>query len=320
MSQWKDLRWFLVLNGIADAWMWAFDADRWELRLGHPAMGTMGILPRPGEPVATLSDALWLADAVAFDHDAPVGVQPAWEGDWPDMTPKDPAALPASQPINPFEGPLLRWYWEQLNMAYGAAAELRFNGSYVLHYGEEDEGSPSTAFAQRFRGREELVSMYVMSARQADPLSEYLCLYRLLEGKDMQNGKTFARQNINQLSTFDFGILRIIGADDIYENATNAFEVYRKRALDELANLKGAGIDAVDRLYRIRNSLAHGKVDVLLPDDGEPFHCPFPVLLTNGRSSWASRCIGATSMQRPLRNCSRCWVQHGTGRNHRGSR
>jgi hypothetical protein len=51
VSEWADLRWFLVLNGIADAWMWAFDADRWQLRFGHPAMGTMGILPMPGEPV-----------------------------------------------------------------------------------------------------------------------------------------------------------------------------------------------------------------------------------------------------------------------------
>lgn len=79
MSEWADLRWFLVLNGIADAWMWAFDADRFQLRFGHPAMGTMGILPMTGEPVATQSDALWLADVVAFDHDAPVGVSLAWE-------------------------------------------------------------------------------------------------------------------------------------------------------------------------------------------------------------------------------------------------
>ena len=77
MNPWENLRWFLVLNGIADAWMWGFDADRWQLRFDNPAMGTLGILPAPGDPVATLSDALWLADVVAFDHDAPVGVSPA---------------------------------------------------------------------------------------------------------------------------------------------------------------------------------------------------------------------------------------------------
>ena len=205
MNEWEDLRWFLVLNGIADAWMWTFDADRWEMRFGHPAGGTMGILPRPGEPVATLSDALWLADAVAFDHDAPVWVAPAWEGEWPDMTPKDPAAMPPIQPINPFDGSLLHWYWEHQNMACGAAAELRFNGSYVLRYDGEDTAAPSTAFARRFEGIEQLVSLYAMAARQADPLTEYLCLYRLLEGKDKTNGKTFASGNIERLAGFNYG-------------------------------------------------------------------------------------------------------------------
>ena len=65
--------------------------------------------------------------------------------------------------------------------------------------------------------------------------------------------------------------LRIVGPDDKYETAINAFEVYRRQALDEIAYVKAAGDDVVDRLYRIRNSLAHGKVDVLVADDGEPF-------------------------------------------------
>jgi hypothetical protein len=85
------------------------------------------------------------------------------------------------------------------------------------------------------------------------------------------NGKKFAARNISRLASFDFGQLRIIGLDDKYETAINAFEVYRRQALDEVATLEAAGDTVVDRLYRIRNSLAHGKVDVLLPDDGEPF-------------------------------------------------
>jgi hypothetical protein len=272
MNPWENLRWFLVLNGIADAWMWGFDADRWQLRFDNPAMGTLGILPAPGDPVATLSDALWLADVVAFDHDAPVGVSPAWTGVWPEMTPKDPSAVPVTQPINPFEGQLLHWYWEHLNMAYAAAAELRFNGSFVLRYDEAIDGSPDTSFSDRFRGREQLVSMYAMAARQADPLSEYLCLYRLLEAADGRNGRTFTQATIKRLDTYAFGELRVVGPDDSYENATNAFEIYRKRALDEVMSLSDADVDVPNRLYGIRNSLAHGKDDVLVPDDGKLFH------------------------------------------------
>jgi len=269
MGEWTDLRWFLVLNGIADAWMWAVDADRWQLRFGHPAMGTMGILPMPGEPVATLSDALWLADVLAFDHDAPVGVSPAWEGEWPDMNPKDTRAVPASQPVHPFDDQLLHWYWDHLNAAYGAAAELRFNDSYVLRYDPDDIHAPSTRFSERFRGREEIVSLYAMAARQADLLSEYLCLYRVLEAVDGGNGKRFAATTLDRLADHDFGQLMVVEPHETYEDGTNAFEVYRERALRELDDLQAADVPAY--LYGIRNSLAHGKKDVLVPRAGDQF-------------------------------------------------
>src|SRR5438445_738386 len=81
--------------------------------------------------------------------------------------------------------------WDSLTAVYGSAAELRFNGSYVIRYGGEDP-APVTDFIHRFIGREELVSMYAMAARQADQLSEYLCLYRILEAADQRNGKIFA--------------------------------------------------------------------------------------------------------------------------------
>ena len=79
-SRWDDLRWLIVFNGIADRWLWSFDADGWRLRYEDPANGTLGVLPiDDGQPV-TLGDAMWLADVFAYDHDAPVGVSPGMEG------------------------------------------------------------------------------------------------------------------------------------------------------------------------------------------------------------------------------------------------
>ena len=65
MSDWDDLRWFLVMNGTADAWLCQVDAGRWLLRFDHPARCMIGVMPRSGEPVASLEDALWLADLPA---------------------------------------------------------------------------------------------------------------------------------------------------------------------------------------------------------------------------------------------------------------
>lgn len=70
MGPWENVRWRVVLNGIADAWLWGFDADGWRLRPGDPARGMLGILPMQGGRRAGLDDAVWLADAIAFAHSA----------------------------------------------------------------------------------------------------------------------------------------------------------------------------------------------------------------------------------------------------------
>jgi hypothetical protein len=274
MGEWDDLRWFIVFNGIADAWLWGFDADGWRLRHGSPAGGALGILPeRDGGEVAKLEDALWLADALAFDHDAPVGVRPAVSGAWPRTEPIDPMALPPSQPLEPFEGPLASWYWDALASAYSAAADLRFNSSYVIRY-DGASSSPSTDFKERFRGKEPVLSMYAMAVRQADILSEYLCLYRVLESADGANGKEHAAAELPDLTRWNYGSLSVARTAP-FEGQTpfiDVFDTYKQRASAELQRLAEAGVsDVPHHLYRIRNSLAHGKIDVLAGANGAGF-------------------------------------------------
>jgi hypothetical protein len=137
-------------------------------------------------------------------------------------------------------------------------------------YGEE--GSPSTDFSARFRGREELVGLYAVAARQADILSEYLCLYRVLEAADGQNGKAFSSAKLGDLLATHFGDLRVIGLDLEYDTAPNVFGVYKERSRRELESLASEGVHDVPKyLYEIRNSLAHGKHDVLTARSGERF-------------------------------------------------
>jgi hypothetical protein len=255
--------WILVFNGIADRWLWGFEADGWRLAYSDPAYGALRILPSGQGPAATMEDALWLADALAFDHDAPVGIAPS--ALYADPTGRlCPTELtPPDQPIHPFDGEWSRWYWYSINQALVAAADLRFNGSYVIRY-EPDAESPRTDFSMRFHGREGLVSMYAMAARQPDRLSEYLCLYRILEAADKQNGKCFAASEIDNVMRRDFGVLRVVGDDLSFEAAPNVFEIYRQRAQAELLRLEASGVtDVAQHLYGVRNSLAHGKHGVL---------------------------------------------------------
>lgn len=267
-----NLTWFVVFNGTADRWLWSFEADGWRLVHPNPGYSALAIEPLTdnGSP-ASIEDARWLADALAFDHDAPVGIKPAWAGIYPNQHPRDPAATPAVLPVGAQADSFSTdGYWQALNTAYSAAAELRMTYAYVLRYDQEDT-APSTDFTARFAGHEELVVLYAMAARQADVLTEYLCLYRILEAADGQNGKTFSATHLADVATKDYGELRVIVRlfDD---EELNAFEVYRNRAENELNRLRLEGIvDVPTHLYAIRNSLAHGKHGVLTPSDPARF-------------------------------------------------
>jgi hypothetical protein len=53
-----NLHWFVVFNGTADRWLWAFETDRWRLLYFNPPYSSLGIAPlRDGDAPATIEDA-----------------------------------------------------------------------------------------------------------------------------------------------------------------------------------------------------------------------------------------------------------------------
>lgn len=259
---WKRASWFIAFPGIADANLWSFDVDgQWRLDHDNPAGATLAILPvDPRGRRARISDAVWIADCIAFDHDAPIGVFPSASNER------------TSFPHQPVVGALAdgaRWYFDALRQAFYVAATIRFGESYCVRYELDEDSPPSTDFRIRFAGKEHLVALYAMAARQADVLSEYLFLYRLLEAGDGSNGTAYIEANIDAVASHDFGVLRVYRSleDDDW---VNAFEVYRQRATRELRKLRRRGTktpaEVASHLYAIRNSLAHGKASTRVTD------------------------------------------------------
>jgi hypothetical protein len=133
------------------------------------------------------------------------------------------------------------WYFKEQLTAFAMVAEMRFGESYCLRYNPDDQQSPSTDFDSRFAGREKLVALYAMGARQADLLSEYVCLYRVLEAADGANGVTFIKQHLGGIQSRDFGYLGVAPVPLSGGKWTNAFAVYRRRAIREVARLRASG-------------------------------------------------------------------------------
>ncbi len=262
MVDWSRASWFIAFPGIADAYLWGFDVDgTWRLDHGDPARGTLAILPATSRGRrATFTEAVRIADCIAFDHDAPIGLFPSASNKRTSFPHRPIVEMPVDPAL---------WYFDDLLKAFYAAAEIRFGESYCVRYGIPEDRAPSTDFQNRFADKQHLVSLYAMAARQADVLSEYLCLYRLLEARGGSNGKAFASANLASIGSYDFGVLRVYRSleDDDW---VNAFEVYRVRAKRELARLRRDGMttptQVAARLYAIRNSLAHGGVSVRVSD------------------------------------------------------
>jgi hypothetical protein len=264
MGEWSRVDWLLDVHGISDSALYGFDVDgRWRLLCEYPTFGSLGVAPmRKNGRRAVLSDAVWLAACIGYDHDLPVGVSPS-RYNTKAKFPYEPIV-----PMSVLPGDDTPWYFQNLNGAFAAAAELRFGGdTIVLRYRQED--GPGTEFSSRFAGREGMVNLYAMATRQADVLSEYLCLYRILEADDSMNGKTSAAARLPDLPRHPFGEFYVYQQGfGMAEKYIDVFGAYRERALTEIRRIRRRGEDVPTRLYEIRNSLAHGKTATRTSDFG----------------------------------------------------
>jgi len=268
--------WAIRVNGIADAELFGFTADGWDLRHGNPAGGSLHIWPQCDGKQPTHGVAQFIADVMAFDHDAPIDAAPLGVGAL-DQRIADPDAAPPVQPVSPLSRASSIDYWENVKLAHAAAAGNRFGGdSYVLRYDESDR-APSTEFSARFDvDQRHRLGLYAMATRQADLLSEYLCLYRVLESADGKNGVEWTSSRLDTVASHNFGELLLVEyvflgrPDDGKPTGPithDVFSEYQGRAADHIEDLLHEGADVPRYLYDLRNGIAHGKANTIIGSD-----------------------------------------------------
>jgi hypothetical protein len=156
--------------------------------------------------------------------------------------------------------------YRSLGVALSQAVDLRLGLLGLVMRYDEDDARALTRFEERFANRAEVLGLYAMATRQVDVLSEYLCLYRVLEAPGRDNGKTFIASQLHLLETYDFGSLT---ATEVLGTAADVFDIYRRRALDRFEVLRRtlpSDMDVAEHLYKTRNSLAHGKTKMIIED------------------------------------------------------
>lgn len=262
--RWSDSRYLIQCSGMSDASMGSFIADgKWLMKHGTPGASLVPFRVTKDDPPVTLAEALFLADCISYDHDMPTVVRPSAN------TPQADALL--IDPVMPLLGDRQGlWYYDALEMALGAAHDVRVGEAVVLRY--DSEGDPLANFSDRFSGVRVPLAMYAMARRQVDVLSEYLSLYRLLEWPRLDNGMAFVADRLDQVSTYDFGELTVVRESFWAETEElDVLKVYQERARLRVEHHTASGrtpAKIASHLYDLRNRIAHGKYEQLVSDFG----------------------------------------------------
>ena len=221
------------------------------------------VLPSGGGRLP-LSDAVFYANCLAYEHDVPVTV-------W-----KRRGKFHAHLPL--FPGPSERdnFSAEILvteTMAQLATARVGDGGGDAILFHlrcRGDEEWPNLPYMKRFVALAEPLSIYATGLRQLDPLGEFLHYYRVLENADGKNGKHELMRVLPLLLTHSFGRLPA----QLWSHHRAAFKTdllarWKRRAVARLAHLVSRSVNVADHLYsRGRCGIAHGKTGIRTLDAG----------------------------------------------------
>jgi hypothetical protein len=232
--------------------------DQVALEQIHPTY-SLALLPLADDVVISYEDALFYADCFAYEHEIPVIALP--RGGQIDIEfLMDRRGKRATREA----------YFHELAVALESVNALRLGPmGYVEFRYDTSEYLSSTGdpvvrlnYSGRYGLAAQEVHLYSLALRQIDPLSEYLCYYRVIESASRSNGLGWLEQNLGRLESARFGMLSAGPGDPRKRRRVNLFTVLRRRAIARLRNLLNtmSYADIASRLYHTnRCGVAHGQ-------------------------------------------------------------
>jgi hypothetical protein len=224
----------------------------------HPTY-SLALLPLTDDIVISYEDALFYADCFAYEHEIPVIPHPK----------RGPAEI---EFLLDREGKQAtrKIYFHELVAALESVNALRLGPLGYVEFRHDTSKYPSLTgdpvvhlnYREKYGLAAQEVHLYSLALRQIDPLSEYLCYYRVIESASRSNGLDWLEQNLGRLEFARFGMLPAGAGDRTYRRRTNLFTVLRRRAIARLRDLSRtmSYANIASRLYHTnRCGIAHGK-------------------------------------------------------------
>jgi hypothetical protein len=260
----KRAEYFIELVGLAsDSIGQVIIDNKYALIQLHHDDSTV-IVPTIGLNYPNFDEVVFYTNFLAYAHDIPAFI-------WPDK------AKALIKPIERARASFINQsYYNSLHTAYGIINSFRFGPLGYVYFRwpgfYETTYLPLTA---KYSSVSKEVGLYSTAIRQLDPLSEFLCYYRVIESVSGNNGKDWLSVNLSRLDSYDFGFLEfeVVGEERVRKNQRrkNLFSSYRRRALSRLVTLTArlSPKSLAEYFYNEnRCGIAHGKTDVKTYDFG----------------------------------------------------
>ncbi len=219
------------------------------------------ILIEKGKSV-NFSDIVVYADAFSYHHDLPTFIRSYDKQEGYLIKPL----------IEDLKGDKL-WdeniYYSNLIESYQSILDIKINGgiSFKWEKSYSDIIQIDLSSISSKAGKE--VRLYSMALKQIDPLTEYLCYYRIFESLSQNNGKQWVTENIDKINLYDFGTLEVNYCVGVCKYETKKyFELCKERALNRIKEINEGQKSVANYLYNtVRCGIAHGKeADVIMYD------------------------------------------------------
>lgn len=199
------------------------------------------------------------ADCLAYLHDIPFNLS--------SIKQKSPI-----KPIISYSRKENDYFGKSVEGIYESIVDLRLNGYFWFKWPEAFTGIINIDLHKIYEKAIKEIKLYSMALKQSDPLTEFLCYYRVIESISDDNGKKWIKVNLSKIKTFNFGFIQLQNICDEFNSRRqrrNLFTCYKRKALGKISklnkSLSSRSID--DYLYSdIRCGIAHGKRNLRLHD------------------------------------------------------
>ena len=258
----EDAEYFIELIGIYELSQFHAIIDDVYLCYHLRGRNTVAIEAPIGSESIPLEQALFYSNAFAYEHEVPTLIRPLhWKA--------KVVVEPAIKSWKGCRGTRVRWkadqWFESMQVIYEELASIKHGVHSVGYKYESLEELANIPFTNKYGSLSKEISLYAGALRKADPLSEYLNYYRIIESISGGKGIEWIDLKIKKIKSHDYGSIYLYG-NPSQKRKSDLLKIYKKRALSSIDKLRTTKRRPTvgEHLYGVnRCGIAHGRDGVV---------------------------------------------------------